>query len=172
MELSGTLNGGSSRLLPLGFPRGEAKGASRQREAKSLPYRVRRKPLDCSNQRGTLPQSSLRDASSLREGAKGASRQREATSLPYNGRCKIMSLYHSTQYTPSASLCSAASSEREPRALRASGRLRASPTGCGGNHWLAATNGVHSLSQPVRAASSLREGAKGASCRGRFQTGF
>ena len=28
----------------------------------------------------------------------------------------------------------------------ASGRLRASPTGCGGSRWLAATNGRHSLS--------------------------
>ena len=38
----------------------------------------------------------------------------------------------------------------------------AAPTGCSGNHWLATTNRVHSLSQPVRADSSLREGAKAA----------
>ena len=35
-------------------------------------------------------------------------------------------------------------------------------TGRGGSHWLAATNALHPLSQPVRAASSPRGGAKAA----------
>ena len=47
-----------------------------------LPLRVRWKPLDCSNQRCTLPQSSLRAASSLREGAKGASRRGHCPAVP------------------------------------------------------------------------------------------
>ena len=38
-----------------------------------------------------------------------------------------------------------------------------SPTVGGGNHRVVPFNEVHSLSQPIRAASSLREGAKGAS---------
>ena len=96
--------------------------------------------------------------------AKCASRQREAKSLPYNGRCKIMSLYHSTQHTPSVIPSGCQLPQRGSQGgCAASGRLRASPTGCGGNHWLAVTHGGHALSQPVRADSSLREGAKGAS---------
>ena len=46
--------------------------------------------------------------------------------------------------------------------IRGYGRMISAPTGCSGNHWLATTNRVHSLSQPVRADSSLREGAKAA----------
>ena len=74
-----------------------------------------------------------------------------------------MGLYRSTKYTPSVSPFGLpAPSEREPRRLRRSGRLRASPTVGGGNHRVVPFNEVHSLSQPVRAASSLREGAKAA----------
>ena len=47
----------------------------------------------------------------------------------------------------------------------------ATPTGSGGNQGCVPFNVAHSLSQPVRAASSLREGAKGTSCQ-RVQTGF
>ena len=46
-----------------------------------------------------------------------------------------MGLYRSTKYTPSVSPFGLpAPSEREPRRLRRSGRLRASPTVGGGNH--------------------------------------
>ena len=41
----------------------------------------------------------------------------------------------------------------------------ATPTGRGGSYWLAATNALHPLSQPVRAASSPKGGAKGTSCQ-------
>ena len=90
----------ASRSLSSSLREG-AKGASRQREAKSLPYRVRWKSLACSNQRGTLPQLRVRSAAPSEREPRRLRRKREATSLPYNGRCKIMSLYHSTQYTPS-----------------------------------------------------------------------
>ena len=88
----------------------------------------------------------------------------EVTSYYLQWAAEIMGLYHSTKYTPSVSPFGLpAPSEREPRRLRRSGRLRASPTVGGGNHGVVPFNEVHSLSQPVRAASSLREGAKGAS---------
>ena len=41
----------------------------------------------------------------------------------------------------------------------------ATPTGRGGSYWLAVTNALHPLSQPVRAASSPKGGAKGTSCQ-------
>ena len=47
---------------------------------------------------------------------------------PLQWLCKTMTQPHSTYDTPSASLCSAAPPEVEPRRLRRSGRLRASPT--------------------------------------------
>ena len=70
--------GDTPSVSPFGLPapsEREPRRLRRKREAKSLPYRVRWKSLACSNQWGTLPQSSLRDASSLREGAKGALRR-------------------------------------------------------------------------------------------------
>ena len=55
-----------------------------------------------------------------------------------------------------------------PLQLRRQSRRRvdcsSTPTGRSKNRRLAAANRAHSLSQPVRAASSLREGANGTSC--------
>ena len=99
-------------------------------------------------------------SSSIREGAKAAAPLGSPSWRPLQGAGKTIGLQQPTKYTPSASLCSAAPSEREPRRLR---RLRvaklATPTGCRENHWLAATNEVHSLSLALL-GSSLREGAK------------
>ena len=47
-------------------------------------------------------------------------------------------------------------------AIDAARSIRSRPYGCGGNHAPTATNGVHPLRQPVRAASSPRGGAKAA----------
>ena len=105
-------------------------------------------------------------AASSRPKADGIARLAEWEQLSARivGAAEIIGLYHSTKYTPSVSPFGLpAPSEREPRRLRRSGRLRASPTVGGGNHGVVPFNEVHSLSQPVRAASSLREGAKGAS---------
>ena len=61
-----------------------------------------------------------------------------------------MGIYHSLQYTPSVRFVGSevppnlpAPPEVEPRRLRRSGRLRASPTMAVQNHGLVPSNGVH-----------------------------
>ena len=69
-------------------------------------------------------------SSSPFRGAKAAtSRPGRQVGDPYSRLCKTMGLHHSSKDTPSVSPFGLpAPSEREPRRLRRSGRLRASPT--------------------------------------------
>ena len=113
----------------------------------------------------------VRADSSLREGAKGASHQGtdKPRRLRRSGRLRASPTVGSgnrglvpfNEQTPPPHVRSAPPLPGEARVLRTRGRIRASPTDSKdlGNR----NNVPHSLSQPVRADSSLREGAKGAS---------
>ena len=162
-KLSGWMNGKSVWLLPLGFPRGEAGF-----------FGNRHFGTDCKKRlmRGS---ERLVDECSWMSGI--CSRLHHSTYCcgDFKRSPPLISLF--CQSVPKCRLPkNPASPPGKPRTqkplvitIQRASQLRgfrvaklAAPTGCSGNHWLATTNRVHSLSQPARADSSLREGAKAA----------